>query len=61
MKVTVIPIVVGAHGTVAFGLEKRLKKMEIRGKFKTLALLTYARILRSVLETRRDLLSLRLQ
>ena len=32
MKVTVIPIVVGALGTVSKGLTKRLKKLEIRGK-----------------------------
>ena len=51
MKVKVIPIVVGAHGTVPKGLEKGL---EIRGRIETIqntALLQSARILRRVLET----------
>ena len=32
MKVTVISIVIGAHGTVTKGLVKGLEDMEIRGK-----------------------------
>ena len=35
MKVTVIPIVVGALGTVSKGLEKRLKELEISGRIET--------------------------
>ena len=50
MKVKVIPIVVGALGTVPKGLEN----IDIRGKIETIqntALLQSARILRRVLET----------
>ena len=36
MRVTVIPIVVGALKAVPKGLEKRLEKMEIRGRIDTL-------------------------
>ena len=53
MKVAVILIVVGAHGTVPKGLEKRLEKLEIRRRIKsiqTIALLRSARILRRVLK-----------
>ena len=54
MKVKVIPIVVGAHGTVPINLEKRVGDLEIRGRIETIqttALLQSARILRKVLET----------
>ena len=54
MKVMVIPIVVGALGTVPKGLEKMLEELEIRGRIETIqitALLRSARILRRVLET----------
>ena len=44
MKVTIIPIVTGAFGTVAKGLLKGLEDLEV-------ALLKTARILRRVLET----------
>ena len=60
MKVTVIPIVFGALGTVPKGLEE----LEITVRIETIqttALLRSARILRRVLKTRVDLLSLRLQ
>ena len=60
---TVIPIVVGALGTVPKGLVKGLKDLEIRNQVETIqttALLRLARILRRVLETRGDLLSLKL-
>ena len=57
MKVTVIPIVVGSLGTVLISIEKRLEELEIRGRNHTNHRL--ARILRRVLETWRDLLSLR--
>ncbi len=51
---TVIPIVIGALGTVMKGLIKGLKDLEIRSRvdsIKTTALLRSARILRRVLET----------
>ena len=54
MKVTIIPIVVGAFGTVTKGLLKGLEDLEVGGRVKiiqTTALLTMARILRRVLET----------
>ena len=54
MKITVIPIVIGALGTLLKGLLKRLDDLEIRGQIETIqttALLRSARILRRVLET----------
>ena len=54
MKVTVIPIVIGALGMIPKVLVKGLKDLEIRGQvetFQTTALLRLARILRNVLET----------
>ena len=62
MKVTVISIVTGAPGTVTKGLVKILEDLEIRGRVETIqttALLRSARILRRILETWRDFLSLR--
>ena len=35
LKVTVIPILVGALGTVSKGLEKRLGRLEIRERIST--------------------------
>ena len=35
MKVTVIPIVVGAHGTILKGFVKGLEDLEIRGQVET--------------------------
>ena len=64
MKVTLILVVVGAHGTVTKGLINRLEDLEIRGRMETIqtaSLLRSARILRRVLERRGDLLSLTLQ
>ena len=64
MKVTVTPIVIGALGTVTKGLGKGLEDLEIRGEVETIqttAVLRSVRILRRVLETRGDLLSLGLQ
>ena len=64
MKVTIIPIVIGAFGTVTKGLLKGLEDMEVGGRVETIqttALLRTARILRRVLETWRDLLSFRVQ
>ena len=54
MKVTIIPNVIGALGTVTKGLIKGLEDMNISGRVETIqttALLKTARILRGVLET----------
>ena len=64
MKVTIVPIVIGALGTITKGLLKGLEDLEIGGRVETIqmtALLRTARILRWVLETWGDLLSLKLQ
>ena len=64
MKVTIVPIVIGALGTITKGLLKGLEDLEIGGwteTIQTTVLLRMARILRRVLETWQDLLSLRLQ
>ena len=63
MKMTIIPIVIGAFGTVTKGLGKGLEDLEISGRVETIqttTLLRTARILRRVLETWGDLLSLKL-
>ena len=63
MKVKIIPIVIGAFGTVSKGLLKSLKDLEIRGRVETIlttALLIFARILRRVLKIWGDLLSRKL-
>ena len=54
MKVTKIPIVIGALGTIPKGLIKGLEDLEIRGQLVTIqttTLLRSARILRKVEET----------
>ena len=64
MKVTFIPIVIGAFGTVTKGLLKGLEDLEVSGRVETIqttALLRTARIMRRVLETWGDLLLLKLQ
>ena len=64
MKMTFIPTVIGAFGTVTKGLLKGLEDLEVGGRVETIqttALLRTARILRRVLETWGDLLSLRLE
>ena len=64
MLVTIIPIVIGTFGTVTKGLLMGLEDLEVGGRVETIqttALLRMARILRRVLETWGDLLSLRLQ
>ena len=64
MKATFILIITGALGTVTERLIKGLEDLGIRGLVETIEitwLLRSARILRRVLETSRDLLSLRLQ
>ena len=63
MKVTILPIVIGGFGTVTRGLLKGLEDLEVGGRVETTqttALLRTARILRRVLETWGDLLSLKL-
>ena len=64
MKVTIIPIVIGAFGTVTKGLLKELEDLEVGGREETIqttTLLRTARTLKKVLETRGNLLSLKLQ
>ena len=64
MKVTIVTIVIGAFGTVTKGLLKGLEDLEVGGRVETIQttiLLRTARILRRVLETWGDLLSLKLQ
>ena len=54
MKVTIIPSVIGAFGTVTKELLKGLENLEVGGRVETIqmtALLRTARILRRVLET----------
>ena len=54
MQVTIIPIVIGAFGTVTKGLLKGLENLEVGRRVETIqmtALLRTARILRRVLET----------
>ena len=54
MKVTIIPIVIGAYGTVTKGLLKGLEDLEVGDPVETIqttSLLKTARILRRVLET----------
>ena len=64
MKVTIIPIVIGALGTVTKGLVQGAEDLEVTERVKTVqttALLRSTKILRNVQETWRDLLSLKLQ
>ena len=64
MKVKIIPLVIGAFGTVTKGLLKGLEDLEVGGRVETIqttTLLRTARTLRRVLETWGDLLSLKLQ
>ena len=63
MRVTVIPIVIGAIGMVAKGLERGLEVLEIGGRIKTVqtTALRSARIPRRDLNSCEDLLSPRLQ
>ena len=64
MKVTIVPIVIGALGTITKGLLKGLEDLDFGGRVETIqttALLRTTRILRRVLGTWGDLLSLKLQ
>ena len=54
MKVTIVPIVIGALGSITKGLLKSLEDLEVGGRVETIqmtALLKTARIQRRVLET----------
>ena len=54
VKVTIVPIVIGAFSTITKGLLKGLEDLEVGGRVKTIqttALLRTVRILRRVLET----------
>ena len=54
MKVTIIPIVIGAFGTVTKGLLKGLEDLEVSDRVETIqttALLKTAKILKRVLDT----------
>ena len=54
MKVTIIPIVIGAFGTVTKGLLKGLEDLEVGGRVETIqttTLLRTVRILRRIQET----------
>ena len=64
MKVTIIPIIIGALVTVTKGLIKGLEDLEMKGQVETIettALLRSAKILRKVLKTWGNSLSLKLQ
>ena len=64
MKVMIAPIVIGVFGTITKGLLKDLEDLEVRVRVEIIqmtALLRTARILRRVLETWGDLLSLKPQ
>ena len=64
MKGTIIPIVIGDVGTVTKGLLKGLEELDVGWRVETIqstAFLWTARILRRILETWRDLVTLRLQ
>ena len=64
MVVTIIPIVIGAFGTVTKGLFKRLEDLEVGGRVETIqttSSLKTARKLRRFMETWADVLSLNLQ
>ena len=63
MKVTIVPIVIGALGTITKGLLKGLEDLENDGRVETMqksALQRTVRILRRDLETWGDLLSIKL-
>ena len=64
IKVTIVPIVIGAFGIISKGLLKGLEDLDVGQRVETIqmrAFLRTARILRRVLETGWDLLSLKLQ
>ena len=63
MKVMIEPIVIGVFGAITKGLLKDLEDLEVGGRVETIqitALLRTARMLRRVMETWGNLLSLKL-
>ena len=60
MKVTIVPIVTGAFGTITKGLLKGLEDLEVGGRAETIQMTALLRTAR-ILETWGDLLSLKLQ
>ena len=64
MKVTIVPILIGAFGTITQGLLNGLEDLEVGEWLETIqmtALLRMVRIPRRILETWVDLLSLKFQ
>ena len=62
MKVTIVPIAIGALGTITKGLLKGLEDLEVGERVETIQTTARTdRILRRHLETWGDLLSLKLQ
>ena len=64
MKVTIVPIAIGALGTITKGLLIGLEDLEVGGRVETIqttTLLRTAKSLRRVMETWGDLLSLKIQ
>ena len=64
MEVTIKPIATGALNTVTKGLIQGVKNLEIMGRVETIqttALLRSAKVLRRVMETQGDLMSLKLK
>ena len=57
MKVTVIPVVIGALGTVTKGLVQKLEDLEIRGRMETILTTILLKSVRRVLATWGDLVS----
>ena len=51
-KVTVMPVIIGALGTIRTGLVRKLKELRIAKRIRTTALLMSVRILRKVLGSR---------
>ena len=60
MKVTIVPIVIGALGTITKGLLKGLEDLEVGGRIETIQMTALLRSAR-ILKTWGDLLSLKLQ
>ena len=64
MKVTIVPIMISAFGTITKGLLKGLEDLEVGGRVETIQMSSLprtARKLRKVLETWGDMLALKLQ
>ena len=60
MKMAVIPVVIGARGTIPKGMMKYLEETEIRGQLENIQITAHlisVRILRRVLDTSNERLS----